>query len=148
MLIDEDPQDLKRRSSSAWAKNVLDTLRISLARRSSLPPHSNALMCSRSSVLTPSRSPCSTSSRLTQSNNVCGVPANHGSNRFDCRPHRRVFAALFAHQVHSPLTHFRGKLAWLLVHGTILSNVGASTKSGAVHFAIITSTFALYFPRT
>ncbi|MFP3532974.1 hypothetical protein SB768_25865, partial [Burkholderia sp. SIMBA_043] len=26
-----------------------------------------------------------------------------------------------------------GKLAWLLVHGSILSRVGASTKLGAVH---------------
>ncbi len=34
---------------------------------------SRALMHSRSSVLTPSRSPRSTSSRLTQSNSVCGV---------------------------------------------------------------------------
>ncbi|MFP3507463.1 hypothetical protein, partial [Burkholderia sp. SIMBA_062] len=28
-----------------------------------------------------------------------------------------------------------GKLAWLLVHGSILSRVGASTKSGAVQIA-------------
>ncbi|MFP3507554.1 DUF6988 family protein, partial [Burkholderia sp. SIMBA_062] len=27
-----------------------------------------------------------------------------------------------------------GKLAWLLVHGSILSRVGASTKSGAVQY--------------
>ena len=31
------------------------------------------------------------------------------------------------------LPDFWGKLAWLLIHGTILSNVGASTNAGAVH---------------
>ncbi len=57
MLIDEGPQDLKRRSSSAWAKNALATLRISLARRNSLTSRSKALSRSRSSVVTPWRSP-------------------------------------------------------------------------------------------
>ncbi|WP_231753118.1 hypothetical protein, partial [Burkholderia sp. TSV86] len=37
------------------------------------------------------------------------------------------------HQAHRALSDFRGKLAWLLVHGSILSRVGASTKLGAVH---------------
>ena len=60
MLIDEGLQDLKRRSSSAWAKNALATLRISLARRNSLTSRSKALRRSRSSVVTPSRSPWST----------------------------------------------------------------------------------------
>ncbi|KGU74559.1 hypothetical protein Y038_6006 [Burkholderia pseudomallei MSHR543] len=73
MLINEGLQDLKRRSSSAWAKNALASLRISLVRRSSLTSRSRALMRSRSAVLAPSRSPRSTSSRLTQSSNVCGV---------------------------------------------------------------------------
>jgi len=36
MLVNELPYDLKRRSSSAWAKNALASFKISLARRSSL----------------------------------------------------------------------------------------------------------------
>ncbi|MEM5292552.1 hypothetical protein V4C55_43810, partial [Paraburkholderia sabiae] len=42
-------------------------------------------------------------------------------------------ATLLAHQAHCALSDFRGKLRYLLVHGSILSRVGASTKSGAVH---------------
>ncbi|MCA8451961.1 hypothetical protein, partial [Burkholderia vietnamiensis] len=41
-------------------------------------------------------------------------------------------ATLLAHQAHCALADFRGKLGCLLVHGSILSRVGASTKSGAV----------------
>lgn len=59
MLVDEGLQDFKRRSSSAWAKNALASLRISLARRSSLTSRSRALRRSRSPVVTPSRSPAS-----------------------------------------------------------------------------------------
>jgi hypothetical protein len=44
MLIDKGLQDFVRRSNSAWAKNALASLKISLARRSVqqqllLPPH-------------------------------------------------------------------------------------------------------------
>ena len=35
MLVDEGPHNLKRRSSSAWAKNALASRKISLALRSS-----------------------------------------------------------------------------------------------------------------
>jgi hypothetical protein len=42
MLVDEIPQDLSRRSSSAWAKNALASFRISLARRSSLTSRSSS----------------------------------------------------------------------------------------------------------
>ncbi|MCA8095094.1 hypothetical protein LGM65_30195, partial [Burkholderia anthina] len=42
-------------------------------------------------------------------------------------------ATLLAHKTHCALSDFRGKLRYLLVHGSILSRVGASTKSGAVH---------------
>ncbi|WP_230948172.1 hypothetical protein, partial [Burkholderia vietnamiensis] len=41
-------------------------------------------------------------------------------------------ATLLAYEAHCALSDFRGKLAWLLVHGSILSRVGASTKLGAV----------------
>ncbi len=47
MGIDEVPQDLSRRSSSAWAKNALASFRISLARRSSLTSRCRALRRSR-----------------------------------------------------------------------------------------------------
>ena len=43
VLVDELPQSLNRRSSSAWAKNALATFRISLARRSSLTSRSSSL---------------------------------------------------------------------------------------------------------
>ncbi|MCA8093988.1 integrase core domain-containing protein, partial [Burkholderia anthina] len=43
-------------------------------------------------------------------------------------------ATLFAYQTHCALPHFRGKFACLLVHGSILSRIRASTKSGAVQF--------------
>jgi len=55
MLVNEVPQDLSRRSSSAWAKNALASFRISLARRNSLTSRSSALMRSRSSLVMPSR---------------------------------------------------------------------------------------------
>src|SRR5262249_12317641 len=44
MLINEIPHHLQRRSSSAWAKNALANLRISLALRSSRTSRSKALM--------------------------------------------------------------------------------------------------------
>ena len=44
-----------------------------------------------------------------------------------------MFATLLAHQAHCSLFDFRGKLDLFLVHGTILSKVGASTIPGVVH---------------
>ncbi len=73
MLIDEGFQDLIRRSSSAWAKNALASLRISLVLRNSLFSRSSVFRRSRSLVVRPARSPLSISSRLTQSFSVCGV---------------------------------------------------------------------------
>ncbi|GEM_PF-1530933 len=55
MLIDKCPQDLVRRSSSAWAKYALARRRISLALRNSRFSRSRALMRSRSSVVGPGR---------------------------------------------------------------------------------------------
>ncbi len=43
-----------------------------------------------------------------------------------------MFATLLAHQAYCSLADFRGKLGCLLVHGSIVSRVGASTKPGAV----------------
>ena len=51
MLIDKCPQDLVRRSSSAWAKYALARRRISLALRSSRFSRSRAFMRSRSSLV-------------------------------------------------------------------------------------------------
>ncbi|AHB78326.1 hypothetical protein X636_01990 [Pandoraea pnomenusa] len=48
---------------------------------------------------------------------------------------QKLLATLLAYQAHCALSDFRGKLAWLLVHCSILSRVGASTKSGAIHGA-------------
>jgi len=48
MSIDESLQNLRRRSSSAWAKSALATLRISLARCNFLTSRASALMRSRS----------------------------------------------------------------------------------------------------
>ncbi|WP_231748269.1 hypothetical protein, partial [Burkholderia sp. ABCPW 14] len=44
----------------------------------------------------------------------------------------RMLATLLSYQTDCALPDFRGKLAWLLAHGSILSRVRASTKSGAV----------------
>src|SRR5690606_4220542 len=59
VLIDKCPQDLVRRSSSAWAKYALARRRISLALRNSRFSRSRALMRSRSSVVAPGRWPAS-----------------------------------------------------------------------------------------
>ena len=79
VLVDVRLQLLSRRSSSAWAKNALAVLRMSLARRSSLTSRCNALSCSRSLLVKPSRWPLSTSSRLTQSLSVCGTQPIFGA---------------------------------------------------------------------
>ena len=55
MLVDEVPQDLSRRSSSAWAKNALASFRISLALRSSCTSRSSSLIRCCSAVVGPSR---------------------------------------------------------------------------------------------
>ena len=67
------PSSLNRRSSSASAEKGQATIRISSAWGISLTSRSNAPMRSRSSVLTPSRTPRSTSSRFIHFNSVCGV---------------------------------------------------------------------------
>jgi hypothetical protein len=43
-----------------------------------------------------------------------------------------MFATLLAHQAYCALPDFGRKLDLFLVHGTTLSNVGASTKSGVI----------------
>ncbi|KGD37030.1 hypothetical protein DO72_2400 [Burkholderia pseudomallei] len=73
--------------------------------------------------------------RITKLRSMASVARRR--NRFDCRPLRRVLATLLAYQAHCALPDFRGKLARLLVHGSILSRVGASTKLGAVHTAVL-----------
>jgi hypothetical protein len=73
MAVDVGLQLLSRRSSSAWAKDALAVLRMSLARCSSLTSRSRALIRSRSLVLRPSRWPLPTSWRLTHSSKVCGT---------------------------------------------------------------------------
>src|SRR5471032_1214067 len=73
VLVDERSHDLKRRSSSAWAKNALAKRRISFALRSSLFSRSNALRRSVSAVVVPSRWPVSRSRWRTQRRKVSEV---------------------------------------------------------------------------
>ena len=73
VLVDEVPQDLSRRSSSAWAKNALASFRISLARRSSLFSRSSSFSRCWSVVVTPALAPVSTSLRSTHSFRVCAT---------------------------------------------------------------------------
>ena len=79
MFIDKVPQNLIRRSSSAWAKNALASFRISLARRNSLTSRSNSLTRLASAVETPARAPLSASDCLTQSSKVCGTQPIFGA---------------------------------------------------------------------
>src|SRR6476620_96542 len=73
VLVDELPHDLKRRSSSAWAKHALARRRISLALRSSRTSRSSTLMRSSSAVVGPGRWPLSRSCWRTQRRSVSGV---------------------------------------------------------------------------
>ncbi|VXC19367.1 conserved hypothetical protein [Burkholderia sp. 8Y] len=57
-----------------------------------------------------------------------------------------MFATLLAHQTYRTLANFWGKFRYLLVHGSIVSRVGASTKSGAVQMAGPSGYRALYRP--
>jgi len=54
---------------------------------------------------------------------------------FHCGPLRGVIVAALKHQTNGALTHLGGKLRRLL-HGSIFSRVGASTKPGAVHILL------------
>jgi len=57
-------------------------------------------------------------------------------DRFCRRPQRWIFATVLLHQAHRTLADFWGKFVrWDLVHGSILSRGGASSKPGAIHFA-------------
>ena len=79
VLVDEFPQDLSRRSSSAWAKNALATFKISLARCSSLFSRSSSLTRCAYDVVTPSRTPVSISTRLTHVSSDCGTQPIFGA---------------------------------------------------------------------
>ncbi len=79
VFVDKLPQDLSRRSSSAWAKNALASLRISLARRSSLTSRSSSLTRWASALVTPGRVPASTSWRCTHVNSVWGTQEIFGA---------------------------------------------------------------------
>ena len=73
VLVHERVHDLKRRSSSAGAKNALASFRISLARRSSRTSRSSSLTCCCSAVVAPSRRPPSRSPWRTQRRSVSAV---------------------------------------------------------------------------
>jgi len=46
-----------------------------------------------------------------------------------------MLVALLPYQTDCAFPDFRRKFAWFLGHGSILSRVGASIKSGAIHFS-------------
>lgn len=61
--------------------------------------------------------------------------ADLGGDRFNSAPQRRILAPVFLHQPHRTLPDFGGKFV-RLVHGSILSKVGASSKPGAIQTQI------------
>jgi len=61
-----------------------------------------------------------------------GHTANLGRNRFNICPQGRILASVFLHQPHRTLSDFGGKFV-CLVHGSILSKVGAFSKPRAIH---------------
>ena len=88
----------------------LATFSISLARRSSLTSRSGGLMRSPSSVPTPIAHATVDFITLDPLQKHLGRATDHRCNRFNGRPHRRVFATLLANQGnHMPLD-FRGKI--------------------------------------
>ena len=133
VLVDEVPQDLSRRSNSAWAKNALASFRISLARRSSLTSRFRSFTRCASLVVTPSRTPSSTSTRFTHSCSVCGTQPILGAIDSMAAHSDGYSPPVLLHHPHSPLTDFGRELVRLL-HSSILSEKGASSKAGAVHF--------------
>ena len=68
--------------------------------------------------------------------------ARMSSSRF-FGPQGRIFTAMFLYQANSALADFRRKLLGL-IHGSILSKVGASTKPGAVHFTLLATRIPLF----
>lgn len=58
--------------------------------------------------------------------------ANHRGDGFYGCPHRRVVIALLKDKSHCSFTICLCKLIRFLLHGSILSSVGASTKPGAI----------------
>ncbi len=133
MPVDERPQDLSLRSSSAWAKKALASFNISLARRNSFTSRSNALMRSRSSLVTPSRRPVSTSCFFTQSCRVWGTQPIFGA--IDSMAAHCDGYAMLLHHADGALADFGGILRgrFLSHKGSILSRLGASSKPGAIH---------------
>lgn len=74
---------------------------------------------------------------LTMVNQVALDPimqraADHRCNRFDRSANRRMFATLLAGETYCTFANFREKLGCLPVHGSVVSRVEASTKSGAM----------------
>ena len=138
MLVDEGLHDLKRRSSSAWAKNALASFRISLALRSSRTSRSKAWMRCCSVVVGPARWPAS---RLRWRIHLRSVSAEQpilaamDSGR---RPLRVVLVLGLEHHAHRAFDDLGGELRGLPHHGSIFSREGASAKAGAVHLGAAT----------
>lgn len=127
VLVDERPDYFKRRSSSAWAKKALATLRISLARLSSRISRSSSLMRgSAEGWGLRGKRPCESScSRSEQCNQSCWTPPRWPPTGSRVTPGlRRPFAP------HA--RGLRGKLRWLWHSGSSFSKGGASAIPGAV----------------
>ena len=99
-----------------------------MARRRSLFSRSSSLTRCASDVVTPSRTPASISLRLTQVNSVWGTQPILGA--IDSTASQ---SEVFLHHAHGPFAHFGGELV-RLVHSSIFSKVGASTKPGAIQY--------------
>src|SRR5690606_1443090 len=134
MPIDKGSQDLKRRSSSAWAKNALASFRISLARRSSLTSRSRSLTRCASAVETPGRSPASTSARFTHSSSVCGTQPILGAID-STAAQSDGYSPRCSCTIRTARSRTSGENFFDLFMGSILSEVGASTKPGAIQHA-------------
>jgi hypothetical protein len=116
VLVDKRANYFNRRSSSAWAKNALASLRISLARRNSLTSFSSALTRSCSALVTPERDPVSTSCRRTHSFSVCGTQPIFGAidsiaAHNDRYPHGAL--APYERRAHAPQAKICFASSWL-----------------------------------
>lgn len=108
-LVNECPQDLSRRWSSAWAKNALASFSISLARRSYLTSRSRALSVPffvRDTV------PQAGVDLVALDPFAQGLwhTADLRCNGFNGRPQGRVLTTVFLHQVHRAFADFSGIL--------------------------------------
>ena len=122
MLVDKVPQNLSRRSSSAWAKNALASFSISLARRNSLTlalqffdPLRLAGRYAFAHALIDFNALDPFVQRLRHA-------ANFWCDRFNGYLERRILPTVLLHHPHRVLADFGQELVRLL-HGSILLEI-------------------------